>query len=50
MEKLEVRRPDPAWLRRHPAELAGIYVQLAETNASYVTAKCTASSGGMGQP
>ena len=33
-----------------PAELAGIYVQLADANASFATGNIYGSSGGQGQP
>ena len=33
-----------------PAELAGIYVQLADNNASFATGQIYGSSGGAGQP
>ena len=33
-----------------PAELAGIYVLLAENNGSYATGQVYGSSGGAGQP
>ncbi|RYZ17008.1 MAG: SDR family oxidoreductase, partial [Sphingobacteriales bacterium] len=51
MEKLQNFGGDTPFKRPgQPAELAGIYVQLASSDGSYATGQVYGSSGGHGQP